>query len=192
MFPVFIVMAGFFLDWLLSAHRRVGIIVGLTVAAYTVAFTFTTTRRFVTDTRIQAAEWANRALPAGSTIILAQSRGRAYTARFDSTRFPLVRHHSLRALHRRAASYAEDLASLGLRDARVYVSASSLDYDRYLRTKAPESIAAWEELRQHPSKYRRIQTFETWFLNKSFYMSLDPMFGGYFLSPRLEFYEYLP
>jgi 4-amino-4-deoxy-L-arabinose transferase-like glycosyltransferase len=193
MFPVFIVFAGLFLDWLLRTHRRVGFVVGSLVVAYTLAFTATTTHRFVTDTRIAATEWVNRVLVPGSTIIRAHARSQdAYTASFDRTRFPRVRSEDLRDLHGRAQYYAEQAAATGRRDLRVYVSASSLDYDRYYRTRVPESIEAWDQIRRNPERYRLIRAFETWFLNKRFYMWLDPMFGGYFLSPRLEFYQYVP
>jgi hypothetical protein len=76
--------------------------------------------------------------------------------------------------------------------ARVYVSASGLEYLRYYRTRAPASVAAWDELRKNPTKYRLIRTFESWYLNKPFYASLDPMYASYFVAPTIEIYEALP
>ncbi len=73
--------------------------------------------------------------------------------------------------------------------AKVYISASGLEYLRYYRTKEPDSVAAWDHVRQNPSRYRLVRAFERWYLNKDFYSWLDPMYASYFVAPRIEIYE---
>ena len=53
-------------------------------------------------------------------------------------------------------------------------------------------MAAWDHLRQNPSRYRLVRVFERWYLNKGFYSWLDPMYASYFVAPRIEIYEALP
>ena len=186
-FPVLLVAAGLFLDRLLVHRRWLGIAVTVLVVAYTTVFTATTTHRFTHDTRNESAEWIERNLPPGSVLLLAHSILRSYSPLPDPDRIPsrLVR---LGRLDRTVAEYQKDF-SASATGARVYVSASGLEYLRYYRTREPESVAAWDHLRDNPGQYQLIKAFERWYLNKPFYSWLDPMYANYFVAPRIEIYE---
>jgi hypothetical protein len=191
LFPVLIVAAGIFLDWLLERAPAAGAIVGTVVAVYTLAFTFTTTRRFSEDTRLQAAAWAERSLAVGSTVFNAHPRsGFSYTVRLDESRFQM-REAKLNELNRLVNAHSASIRRNGPKGAKVYVVASSMNYDRYYRSGDADMARSWDRLRRRPERFRRIRVFESRFLNKPFYTRLDPMFAGYFVSPRLEFYEVL-
>ena len=187
LFPVFLVAAGLFLDTLLIRRQWLGIAVTAIVLGYTTAFTATTTHRLTYDTRNESGEWIERHVPPGSVLLLAHSILRSYSPLPDPERVPsrLVR---LGRLDRTVEEYQKDMAGSPT-GAKVYISASGLEYLRYYRTREPESVAAWDHLRQNPSRYRLVKVFERWYLNKSFYSSLDPMYASYFVAPRIEIYE---
>ena len=187
LFPVLLVAAALALDALLVRRRRLGLVVAAVVVGYTAAFTATTTHRFTYDTRNESGEWIENNLPQGSVLLLAHSILRAYSPLPDPERVPsrLVR---LGRLDRLVAEYQQDMAGSPT-GAKVYVSASGLEYLRYYRTREPESVAAWDHIRQNPTKFRMVRAFERWYLNKSFYSWLDPMYANYFVAPRIEIYE---
>jgi hypothetical protein len=188
LFPIGLVAAGLFLDELLAKRRAVGLTVAALVAGYTTAFTATTTHRFTNDTRLQAGTWVEEHLPAGSVMLLAHSILRSYSPLPEPEIVPsrLVR---LGRLDRTVAEYQIDMAGT---PSKVYISASGLEYLRYYRTREPASVAAWDELRRNPTRYRLVRTFDSWYLNKSFYSYLDPMYASYFVAPTIEIYEALP
>jgi hypothetical protein len=187
LFPVLLVAAALLLDTLLLGRRWLGLVVAAIVIGYTAAFTATTTNRFTYDTRNESGEWIEASVPPGSVLLLAHSILRAYSPLPDPERVPsrLVR---LGRLDRLVAEYQQDLAGSPT-GAKVYVSASGLEYLRYYRTREPDSVAAWDHLRQNPAQYRLIKVFERWYLNKRFYSWLDPMYANYFVAPRIEIYE---
>jgi hypothetical protein len=190
LFPIFLVAAGLFLDRLLDRRRALGLAVAVLVFGYTIAFTATTTHRFTYDTRLESAEWAEANFPEGSVLLLAHSILRSYSPLPDPDRIPsrLVRLGRLEATVR---AYQEEFAEKGS-TGKVYVSASALEYLRYYRTRIPDSVEAWDELRQNPERYQFVRSFERWYLNRDFYAWLDPMYASYFVTPRIEFYEALP
>jgi hypothetical protein len=190
LFPVFLVAAGLFLDELIGRRRLLGLTVATVVIGYTVLFTATTTHRFTNDTRLQAGTWIERNLPEGSILLLAHSILRSYSPLPDPERVPsrLVR---LGRLDATVAAHQQDMSGSPT-GAKVYISATGLEYLRYYRTRNPDSVAAWDELRNNSSKYRLVQSFESWYLNKTFYSWLDPMYASYFVAPRIEIYEALP
>jgi hypothetical protein len=120
---------------------------------------------------------------------MVHSRSRAYTPNLDPNKFA-IRSVSLRRLERTVEDYR---VRSGEPDSSrvVYLVASGLDFLRYYRTDLEESVEAWDSLRENSIRFRRIKSFEAHFLNRSFYESLDPMFASYFVSPDIEFYEYL-
>jgi hypothetical protein len=162
--------------------------VAVIVIGYTAAFTATTTHRFTYDTRNESGEWIERNAPTGSVLLLAHSILRSYSP-LPEPEVVLSRLVRLGRLDRTVEEYQKDMAGTA---AKVYVSASGLEYLRYYRTKEPDSVAAWDHLRQNPSRYRLVRVFERWYLNKDFYSSLDPMYANYFVAPRIEIYEALP
>lgn len=190
LFPVLLVAAGLFLDAVLTRRPRLGLALAVIVIGYTTAFTATTVHRFTYDTRNESGEWIERHVPPGSVVLLAHSILRSYSPLPDPDRVPsrLVR---LGRLDRTVAEYQKDMAASPT-GAKVYVSASGLEYLRYYRTQEPESVAAWDHLRRNPSQYRLVQAFDRWYLNKDFYSWLDPMYASYFVAPRIEIYEALP
>jgi hypothetical protein len=187
---VFLVAAGLFLDTLLTRRRWLGLAVAALVIGYTTAFTATTTHRFTYDTRNESGEWVENNVAPGSVLLLAHSILRSYSPLPDPEKVPsrLVR---LSRLDRTVAAYQEDLANSPA-GAKVYISATGLEYMRYYRTQDPDSIATWDHLRANPTRYRLIRVFERWYLNKNFYSWLDPMYANYFVAPRIEIYEALP
>jgi hypothetical protein len=191
LFPIGIIAVGLFLDALIQRRRSAGWSLAAGVAAYTILFTATTTHRFRDDTRLASARWAENALPPGSIVLLAHARLRSYSPLPDPERLP-TRAVSLRELERTAAAYKRQFAEEGTAATRrVYIATSGLEFLRYYRSGVPESIETWDEIRKNPEKYRPLQAFEAWFLNVRFYAALDPMFASYFVSPRIEYYEYM-
>jgi hypothetical protein len=190
LFPVLLVAAGLFLDMLMVRRRALGLATAAIVIGYTAAFTATTTHRFTYDTRNESGEWIERNVPQGSVLLLAHSILRSYSPLPDPERVPsrLVR---LGRLDRTVEEYQKDMDGSPT-GAKVYISATGLEYLRYYRTREPESVAAWDHLRQNPSRYRLVQVFERSYLNKAFYSALDPMYASYFVAPRIEIYEALP
>jgi hypothetical protein len=190
LFPVLLVAAGLLLDDILARRRLAGLAIAAVVIGYTTAFTATSTHRFTNDTRLQAGAWIEQYAPPGSVLLLAHSILRSYSPLPEPERVPsrLVR---LGRLEPTVAAYQKDMQA-GPAGARVFISASGLEYLRYYRTREPASVAAWDELRRDPSRYRLVRTFDSWFLNKSFYAWLDPMYASYFISPTIEIYEALP
>jgi 4-amino-4-deoxy-L-arabinose transferase-like glycosyltransferase len=190
-YPFLLVMAALFLDDLFTRRRLIGAVVGSLVVAYTIGLTASTTSRFTDDTRLQAAAWAERWLNTGSAVLMVHTRAPySYVPRLDRTKFrsPVVR---LQTLDTTVRDYRRRLPKGGPGAPTVYLCASSMDYVRYYRSGVPESVDAWDQVRANPSVYRPIKTFEASFLNQSFYQKLDPMFASYFVSPRIEFYEFV-
>lgn len=158
------------------------VVVGL-VGVYTLVFGATLVARFSSDTRIEAAEWAATTLPANARVWYGEPVfGASYMPRFSSRpdievgSAPLDRLASLRGPMRHSPG-------------RGYLVLSSLTYLRTYRQGDAEGIALYDAVRDEPRRFERLATFDDWYLNKGLYEWLDPMFGGYFVSPRIEVYR---
>lgn len=181
-------------------------LIAVLVLGYTLAYDVSTVDRFRRDTRLAAATWADRMLPAQSRIVLvdpifdrgyivpADSPGprpfavpltkvmaKSYMPLFDRSRFEVL----TRDLNRTMS----DLASKKLGRGDI-LCLSSLVFLRDVRLgkKAAERLRLWNSIRKNPRKFRRLQIFDAPFLNREIYAALDPMFACDFVSPTIEFY----
>jgi hypothetical protein len=189
LFPILIIVGAWGFDRLLTWRPVLGAAVLVAVVGYTTAFTASTTHRFTDDTRVQAARWANQWLRPNSAVLTVHSRLRAYVPRLDPAKFD-ISDMSLRRLNL-AIDDARNRQQAPGNSGVVYLVASGLDFVRYYRTSLPDSVQAWDTVRNNPKVFRKVKSFHAPFLNRPFYESLDPMFGSYFVSPDIEFYEYL-
>ena len=183
--PFLIIISSYFFDSLIRSRPKWGILVLSGVFIYTAAFSITSTDRFKRDTRIESASWAVHNLRSGSEIYFVDPHfGFSYGPALDSKIFHSIP-ISLSEMGRLMKNNSLPLYSI--------FCLSSLDYGRYYRQKVDrEGIQLWDSIRKHPETFYKIKTFESWFLNKSMYCRLDPMYEGYFISPTIEFYQYFP
>jgi 4-amino-4-deoxy-L-arabinose transferase-like glycosyltransferase len=183
--PPLTIITAYSLSQLLKKSPRWGAVILAAIFTYTLIFSLTTTDRFRHDTRLEAAAWAIRNLKAGSEIVIVDPHFKySYAPFFDVKLFSLFR-MELRVIDSKLKN-----RSLS---PRCILCLSSLDYDRYYRNKTDQKgIRIWESIRKSPEIFHKIKEFDGWFLNKSIYSQLDPLFGGYFVSPTIEFYQYLP
>lgn len=156
------------------------------VLLYTLAFTVSLTARFQSDTRIEAQEWAEEHLPADARVWYGQPVfGASYMPRFpdrpdiEAGSVPLQNLRSVRGRMRRSPGNG-------------FMVLSSLTYLRDYRQGDPEAIELWERIRDNPKRFELVRAFEDEYLNEKLYRALDPMFAGYFVSPRIEIYRAAP
>lgn len=155
----------------------------LLVFGYTLAFTLSTTARFQSDTRTEAGEWGETRLPPEARVWYGEPVfGASYMPRFTERSdievgsVPLERLAMLRGPMRRSPGNG-------------FLVLSSLTFMRSYRQGDPEQIALWEQIRNEPRRFELLESFDDGYLNKRFYSWLDPMFAGYFVSPRIEVYR---
>ncbi len=165
--------------WLVSAvrwKRGAALAVVLATAAYTGLFTVQTTARYSNETRIAAARWMERSAEPGTSLLLCGSKPHMAIPR-DRTKFEI--------------RFSTDQAVAGLPDDAPYdlIEISSQLYNRYYRSGDPELVSAYDRLRDPDGPFERVARFESHFVHKDWYVKLDPMFEGYFLSPTIEFYR---
>lgn len=146
---------------------------------YTAAFGFSTAARFLDETRLQAAAWAEQRLAPGSRVALA--RVHEYTPALSPGG-----HHAERYDLGVNADWFENEA-----EAPDYIFLTGLLYQRAYRDPLlyQNYHADYERLRRGQTPYGLVAQFEAGFLNKSFYVLLDPMFDSYYVSPTLEVYQ---
>lgn len=144
---------------------------------YTALFSIQTTSRWTRETRVEAGRWLDTALPKGGTMLM----------------LGWHRYGGMPSDPKRAVVYASHLEKpircLEPTDPYDLIQITSLHFDRYYREWHPAMTPAYERLRDPNGPFTLVKRFESRFLNKAFYAKLDPMFGGYFVSPTLEFYR---
>lgn len=164
-------------DWLRSPDRWKRGIAGILVAAtfsYTVAFTYSTTRRYANDTRVQAAAWLREQGTLSKNLLLVG--GRHYLAFLPG---------------KVAISHYEGILSRkgGTARKKDFIEITSLNYLRWYRNHDENYMPMYQRFRDGLGDYVLLKRFEADFLNKKMYSALDPMFESYFISPTLEFYR---
>jgi 4-amino-4-deoxy-L-arabinose transferase-like glycosyltransferase len=208
--PILLVLAAGMLAWALARVGKTWKIVLAAVVllalAYTLAYDISTVDRFRSDTRLQAARWAESELPAASRIILVEpifDRGfivpendpgpmpfgvplgrimeKSYLPLFDRQRFQVLTRDLARTI------FDVEKGRLGRGD---ILCLSSLVFlrDQRLGEAARERQRLWNFIRRNPRKFRRLRVFDSPFLNRGFYSTLDPMYACDFVSPTIEFY----
>ena len=72
------------------------------------------------------------------------------------------------------------------------VQITSLQYERRYRQGDVFFMDMYDRIRQPGGGFEQLARFDTHFVNKNLYMKLDPMYGGYFVGPNIEFYRCRP
>ncbi len=166
-------------DWWSAANPARRVIARVAVAAtllYTSVFTLQTTARYSHETRVAAGEWIEQnAEPGSSLVIVGWRRYQGLPA----------------ALDKYNARFSDENFVGKIRADRNYglIEISSLLYQRHYRHGNVEYMNGYDRLRDPQGPFELVQKFESHFVNKKLYMTLDPMFEGYFVSPTIEFYR---
>lgn len=173
--------AGLWMEaWLSAPHRwRRGVALAALIgcAVYTGIFSWQTTARWAHETRVEAGHWIDGALPRGGTMLmLGWHRYGGMPA--DRGAVTIYANHQ-----------ESPLVWLEPTDAYDLIQITSLHYARHYRERNEAMTGPYNKLRDPNGGYTLVKRFESRFLNKSLYEKLDPMFGGYFVSPTLEFYR---
>jgi 4-amino-4-deoxy-L-arabinose transferase-like glycosyltransferase len=208
--PILLILSSWSVsEWFFRSGRRwrpAWGLLALLVLGYTFAYDVSTVRRFSRDTRLVAADWASRTLPAGTRIILvdpifdrryivpAGSPGpmpfavplekvmeKSYMPLFSRENFQVVP----RDLQRTIREWRN--GDIGRGDV-LCLSSMVFLRDVRLGKKASERLQQWNLIRRNPRRFRRLKVFDVPFLNRGFYSALDPMYASDFVSPAIEFY----
>ncbi len=160
-------------------RRMIALVATLACAAYTLIFTAQTSARYADETRVQAGRWLDTTPKTGTSLLVCGwSRYMGMPA--DTNRI-VVRGGEGSSEGR--AGNTKKLQSEQL------IEITSLCYSRHYRVGDAAWIEAYRRLRDPNGLFEQVAKFESPFINKRLYMKLDPMFGGYFVSPTLEFYR---
>jgi hypothetical protein len=163
--------------WLESeskGRRRAAAAAVAVTLVYTALFTISTTARLRHDTRIEAGHWIDETLKPGQRLLFCGYS--PYLALPNDPRIGVI------ALNEASITKLAGRADFDL------VEITSLLYWRYQRHHHPAFEPAYHRFRSGETGFRLVKRFEGEFLNRDLYQRLDPMFGGYFVSPTLEFY----
>lgn len=174
-----VLFAGLWLGALLEtpSQRPVAIAALVVVLGYTSIFAVQTTARFTRETRQEAGHWLDANLKPGTTLLAAGwSR---YLAMPSATNHITL----LNKLQETPMNHLDQDVAFDL------VEITSLHYARHLRQGNTGMNEHYAHLRDPAGAFERVARFDADFINKDLYMKLDPMFGGYFVSPTIEFYR---
>lgn len=167
-------------EWLTSLQRWRRVVAVLTLLGcgiYTVLFSWQTAARWAHETRVVAGRWLDETLPKGGTMLML---GWHRYGAMPSDR-------GLKTVY--YTHQEEPIFQLRSQDAYDLIQITSLQYARHYREHDAVVVAAYDRLRDPKGNFVLVKRFESSFINKRFYEKLDPMFGGYFVSPTLEFYR---
>ena len=158
-------------------HRRAAIVIGVATLAYTGIFTGQTAARYAHETRDVAGRWLDQNFMTNQTMLACGwTRYLALPSQFPPSAIIGGRDdHMVRKLR---GDETFDLIQI-----------SSLVFERHYRHGERDWIKAYNRLRDPAGPFKLVAKFDSDFINKNLYMKLDPMFGGYFVSPTLEFYR---
>lgn len=160
-----------------ARFRRVGWVVLVAVLGYTSLFTYQTTARFAHETRDEAGHWLDANLRRGGTLVLG---GWFRYLALPTDPFKYTIH--FKGMEKEITGLPDDT------DCDL-IEISSLVYLRHKRHGNTDMIGFYKHLRKPSGPFELVARFDSSFINKRLYMKLDPMFGGYFVSPTLEFYH---
>jgi hypothetical protein len=136
------------------------------------------------DTRLDAARWIDRTLPAGSVLALTEIL--EYSPPVDHDRFGTMQldHDGMRT------------RLLGPSDPPHpdYLILTSMNYQRAMRDpeKFAGNLSIYCRIWNGEAPWVPIGRFSTSYLHQDFYTSLDPMYLSYYVGPTIEIYEYRP
>lgn len=157
--------------------RAFGLVIVPATLAYTALFTVQTTARYSHDTRVEAGKWLEQNLRHGGNLALCGwSRYVAYPG--NLTNYNVLGGRDDRLVGRLQHDDPYDL-----------VETTSMHRARHFRHAETNWINAYNHLDSSNGDFDRVARFESHFVNKRLYQRLDPMFGGYFISPTLDFYR---
>ncbi len=167
-------------DWIESGkgpRRAIAVIATLACLIYTGIFTMQTTARFGRETRDVAGRWLDENLKTNQTMLAC---GWARYLALPSRCAPSM-----------VIDGKNDAAVRSLKgnETNDLIQVSSLHFDRFYRAGDQGWINSYNHLRKPAGPFELVAKFDSHFINKKFYRKLDPMFGGYFVSPTLEFYR---
>jgi hypothetical protein len=168
---------GVLLDSSRRSVRLAGRVVVLATLGYTSVFTVQTVARYSNETRMQAEAWLNKNLHPGETMLVG-GWVRYCALPYSVTNWMLVGGRDELMLRKMGDNPPYNLIQI-----------TSLHYDRHYREGEPGWMEAYHNIRSPNGPFERVAKFESHFINKRFYKRLDPMYGGYFISPTLEFYR---
>jgi 4-amino-4-deoxy-L-arabinose transferase-like glycosyltransferase len=157
--------------------RRVGSALFSAALVYTAIFTIQTDLRYTRETRDVAGRWLDENLRSGGTLVLCGWH-RYMAEPSNRNAYTIVEKKQEGVI----ANIPDD-AECDL------IETTSLHYQRHVRHADQAWLDAYWRLKDKNGAFERVAKFEARFINRHLYMKLDPMFGGYFVSPTLEFYR---
>ncbi|MBN1312545.1 MAG: glycosyltransferase family 39 protein [Anaerolineae bacterium] len=162
-----------------SGYKRTFAVVSiLVVSAYTALFAGTTTLRYASDTRDEVMPLLSSTFPKGTTVATTDFVN--YSPSLDPNQFQMVK----------CPQGTFDIYALADCQADVVILTGMLFLRPYRDTQTfPSQQDGYEMFRSGKAGYRLIAVFERDYFNKEFYISLDPMYEGYYVSPIIEVYE---
>jgi hypothetical protein len=168
---------GALLDSLSPKIRTAGALIAAITFAYTLIFSAQTSDRFAHETRDVASAWLDKNLkPDGWLLLCGWSRYCALPG--DIEKYVITGGRDESPVRKIPETAPYDLIEI-----------TSLHAERHFRQGDRDWINAYKRLRDPNGPFTQVAKFESQFINKKFYMKLDPMFGAYFVSPTLEFYR---
>jgi hypothetical protein len=160
-------------------RRLAALALAMLAVAYTVPFTAITAARYGRDTRVQASEWlAANLRPEQVLHVIGWNR---YSATVPNPPYNVSFHREPTGLGGLHGVAPGDLVQI-----------TSLHYQRWVRHRDRHYLALYGRLRNPGHGFELVRRFEAFLPNRAFYEMLDPMFGGYFISPTIEIYRRLP
>lgn len=160
--------------------RTLGLLFLAGTLGYTTIFVVQTTERFTDETRMLAGRWIDQNLPDGTTVYYCG------WARYMGLPEDLDR-IKIKAKDQEGILYHPERLNPG-----DILQITSMQYARQYRQGNEYFTNMYNRIRKPGGDFELLSRFDTQFINKQIYMQLDPMFGGYFVGPNVEFYRYRP
>lgn len=163
------------------AMRMAGLVLVTITLAYTLIFAIQTTGRFAHETRMAAGRWLDAHLKTGDRLLAC-----------GWSRYLAIPNRTPPGSAVIGLRNDAPLRKQGELDDAELIEITSLHYDRHVRAGDADWLRAYDRIRTNRLDYEPVARFEARFINRSLYLRLDPMYGGYFVSPTIEFYRRTP